>query len=145
MGAARRGMLPKPPPPEEVERRHAALPPWLASALLPFQHEGVRFGLERGGRVLLADEMVLLPSSAMIRLGGDGPRPAALFAASRWTLQGCRSAFMTCQPPVRCLQGVGKSLQAIALASCYQVRPSSSNSASLSPEFYSRRSFTAVC
>ncbi|KAK9843831.1 hypothetical protein WJX81_008228 [Elliptochloris bilobata] len=41
----------------EVERRFAALPAHLAAALLPFQREGVRFGLARRGRMLLADEM----------------------------------------------------------------------------------------
>jgi SNF2 family DNA or RNA helicase len=45
----------------------------LEAALLPFQREGVRFGLERGGRCLIADEM-----------------------------------------------GVGKTVQAIALAACYR-------------------------
>lgn len=50
------------------------MPPSLERALLPFQRQGVRFGLERGGRCLIADEM-----------------------------------------------GVGKTLQAIALASCFQV------------------------
>lgn len=48
--------------------------PSLERALLPFQRQGVRFGLERGGRCLIADEM-----------------------------------------------GVGKTLQAIAMASCFQV------------------------
>lgn len=51
------------------------MPAALAAALLPFQREGVRFGLRRGGRVLIADEM-----------------------------------------------GVGKTVQAVALASCYRVR-----------------------
>ncbi len=50
------------------------MPAPLAKALLPFQREGVRFGVQRKGRLLLADEM-----------------------------------------------GVGKTVQAIALASCYQV------------------------
>ena len=50
------------------------MPATLAKALLPFQREGVRFGIQHGGRMLLADEM-----------------------------------------------GVGKTVQAIALASCYQV------------------------
>jgi hypothetical protein len=50
------------------------MPAPLQRALLPFQREGVRFGLARGGRCLLADEM-----------------------------------------------GVGKTVQAIALAACYQV------------------------
>ena len=51
------------------------MPASLAKALLPFQTEGVRFGIQHGGRMLLADEM-----------------------------------------------GVGKTVQAIALASCYQVK-----------------------
>lgn len=51
------------------------MPPSLAAALMPFQAEGVRYGLERRGRVLIADEM-----------------------------------------------GVGKTVQAMALASCYMVR-----------------------
>lgn len=50
------------------------MPSSLASVLLPFQREGVRFGLRHDGRCLIADEM-----------------------------------------------GVGKTLQAIALASCYEV------------------------
>jgi SNF2 family DNA or RNA helicase len=49
------------------------MPAALRSALLPFQREGVRYGLARRGRVLLADEM-----------------------------------------------GVGKTVQAIALAACYE-------------------------
>lgn len=31
----------------------------LLDALMPFQLEGVRFGLQRGGRCLIADEMGL--------------------------------------------------------------------------------------
>ncbi|MEW5314169.1 MAG: hypothetical protein WDW38_005685 [Sanguina aurantia] len=58
--------------PEEVASRFARMPPSLAAALMPFQADGVRFGLERRGRVLIADEM-----------------------------------------------GVGKTVQAMALASCY--------------------------
>lgn len=61
---------------EEVQKRLAAIPGPLASALLPFQQEGVKWGLAHGGRVLIADEM-----------------------------------------------GVGKTVQAIALASAYRVRP----------------------
>lgn len=58
----------------EVETRYSRMPESLQAALLPFQQTGVRFGLERRGRVLIADEM-----------------------------------------------GVGKTVQALALASCYQV------------------------
>ena len=65
---------------EEVDARMQYMPAPLAKALLPFQREGVRFGIQRGGRLLLADEM-----------------------------------------------GVGKTVQAIALASCYQVRPDPSS------------------
>lgn len=41
----------------EVERRIESVPEALRARLLPFQEEAVRFGLERRGRVLLADEM----------------------------------------------------------------------------------------
>ena len=50
------------------------MPAALRGALMPFQAEGVRFGVERCGRCLIADEM-----------------------------------------------GVGKTLQAVALAACYEV------------------------
>lgn len=57
---------------DEVDRILAILPKKLKEDLLPFQMDGVRFGLRRGGRCLIADEM-----------------------------------------------GVGKTVQAIAIASCY--------------------------
>lgn len=60
---------------EEVDARFGAMPAALAATLLPFQREGVRYALRRGGRALIADEM-----------------------------------------------GVGKTVQAIALAACYMVR-----------------------
>lgn len=57
---------------EEVEERRKKVPAYLDRALLPFQKEAVLFGVQRNGKVLIADEM-----------------------------------------------GVGKTVQAIALASCY--------------------------
>lgn len=57
------------------EQLSGGVPKPLQSVLMPFQREGVLFGLARSGRVLIADEM-----------------------------------------------GVGKTLQALALACCYQVR-----------------------
>ena len=59
-------------PSHEVDERLDALPPVLLDALYPFQLEGVKFGLARGGRCLIADEM-----------------------------------------------GVGKTIQALAVAACY--------------------------
>jgi hypothetical protein len=44
---------------EQVEDLLSSLPASLYNALLPFQLEGVRFGLRRGGRCLIADEMGL--------------------------------------------------------------------------------------
>ena len=62
--------------PSEVDAAYeVGMPVSLAAALMPFQREGVKFCLARGGRCLIADEM-----------------------------------------------GVGKTLQAIALAACYEVR-----------------------
>jgi len=40
-------------------RLYASLPPRLEAALMPFQREGVRFGLRHGGRALIGDEMGL--------------------------------------------------------------------------------------
>lgn len=70
---AARGAWRVPPPPAEVRALYARMPAFLEAALLPFQREGVLFGLARAGRCLIADEM-----------------------------------------------GVGKTVQAIALASCFQ-------------------------
>lgn len=58
----------------EADSLYQRMPASLKAALLPFQQTGVKFGLTRRGRVLIADEM-----------------------------------------------GVGKTVQALALASCYQV------------------------
>jgi len=44
---------------EQVDELLGKLPKTLRDALLPFQLEGVRFGLRRGGRCLIADEMGL--------------------------------------------------------------------------------------
>lgn len=41
----------------EVEDRYGRIPPELEAILLPFQKEGVLFGLRRSGRLLIADEM----------------------------------------------------------------------------------------
>ena len=42
-----------------VERRFLRIPATLRAALLPFQTEGVKFGIRRQGNVLIADEMGL--------------------------------------------------------------------------------------
>lgn len=41
----------------DVEARLSKMPPALRAALLPFQIEGVRYGLQRHARCLIADEM----------------------------------------------------------------------------------------
>lgn len=46
-------------PEEKVDEVLMELPKSLLNALLPFQLDGVRFGLRRGGRCLIADEMGL--------------------------------------------------------------------------------------
>ena len=69
-----RGLLPHHSTTEQVNLLYEKMPPWLDAVLLPFQRDGVRFGLSHVGRCLIGDEM-----------------------------------------------GVGKTLQAIALASCFEV------------------------
>lgn len=44
---------------EKVDELISGLPKTLLNTLLPFQLDGVRFGLRRGGRCLIADEMGL--------------------------------------------------------------------------------------
>lgn len=44
---------------EKVDELIGKLPKTLLEALLPFQLDGVKFGLQRGGRCLIADEMGL--------------------------------------------------------------------------------------
>ncbi|KAL4566487.1 hypothetical protein LXL04_030603 [Taraxacum kok-saghyz] len=44
---------------EQVDEKMKQLPKSLLDVLLPFQFEGVKFGLRRGGRCLIADEMGL--------------------------------------------------------------------------------------
>ena len=44
---------------EDAEALFATIPDGLRSKLLPFQRDGVKYALTRGGRVLLADEMGL--------------------------------------------------------------------------------------
>lgn len=44
---------------EKVDELIGKLPRKIMETLLPFQLEGVKFGLQRGGRCLIADEMGL--------------------------------------------------------------------------------------
>ena len=73
-GFVSRSGLSKKDPAAEVEARFLTIPGPLQKALMEFQKEGIRFGLQRQGRVLIADEM-----------------------------------------------GIGKTVQGIALACCFQV------------------------
>jgi SNF2 family DNA or RNA helicase len=47
------------PAPADGEKVSLSLPPALGMALMPFQQEGVIFGVQHGGRVLIGDEMGL--------------------------------------------------------------------------------------
>ncbi|KAG8388752.1 hypothetical protein BUALT_Bualt02G0158000 [Buddleja alternifolia] len=57
-------------PDEKVDELIAELPKSLLDALLPFQLDGVRFGLRRGGRCLIADEMGLGKTHQAIAMAG---------------------------------------------------------------------------
>jgi hypothetical protein len=52
-----RGIYQKPVPEEEVASRFEMMPLALRQALMPFQREGVMYGLQHQGRVLIADEV----------------------------------------------------------------------------------------
>ena len=49
-----RGMVRALPSPNQAAALYSKMPPFLERALLPFQREGVRFGLAHGGRCLIA-------------------------------------------------------------------------------------------
>lgn len=57
---------------EKVNELMQNLPKVLLDTLLPFQLEGVRFGLQRGGRCLIADEMGLGKTLQVITLCLEG-------------------------------------------------------------------------
>ncbi|XP_075492000.1 LOW QUALITY PROTEIN: uncharacterized protein LOC142530108 [Primulina tabacum] len=57
-------------PDEKVDELISKLPKTLLGALLPFQLDGVRFGLRRGGRCLIADEMGLGKTLQAIAIAG---------------------------------------------------------------------------
>nr|KYP55768.1 Zinc finger Ran-binding domain-containing protein 3 [Cajanus cajan] len=70
-------LLPEHLPEDEVERLVAKLPATLRAALLPFQHDGLRFALRRGARCLIADDMGLGKTLQGIAVAGcfmdEGP------------------------------------------------------------------------
>ncbi|ESQ40715.1 hypothetical protein EUTSA_v10012481mg [Eutrema salsugineum] len=55
---------------EKVEELIESLPRKLVNSLLPFQLDGLRFGLRRGGRCLIADEMGLGKTLQAIAIAG---------------------------------------------------------------------------
>ncbi|KAM7475665.1 hypothetical protein LguiB_022908 [Lonicera macranthoides] len=57
-------------PDEKVDELIERLPKSLVQSLLPFQYEGVQFGLRRGGRCLIADEMGLGKTLQAIAIAG---------------------------------------------------------------------------
>ena len=59
-----RGVVRALPSPDQAAALYAKMPPFLERALLPFQCEGVRFGLARGGRCLIAGAPVRVLGAA---------------------------------------------------------------------------------
>ncbi|KAL3824759.1 hypothetical protein ACJIZ3_020788 [Penstemon smallii] len=57
-------------PDEKVDELIGELPETLLNSLLPFQLDGVRFGVRRGGRCLIADEMGLGKTLQAIAIAG---------------------------------------------------------------------------
>ncbi|KAB2038001.1 hypothetical protein ES319_D03G114700v1 [Gossypium barbadense] len=55
---------------EDVDELITKLPETLLNSLLPFQLEGIKFGLRRGGRCLIADEMGLGKTVQAIAIAG---------------------------------------------------------------------------
>ncbi|KAF7806232.1 DNA annealing helicase and endonuclease ZRANB3 isoform X1 [Senna tora] len=76
-------------PDEKVDELIGKLPRTLLDALLPFQMDGLRFGLRRGGRCLIADEMGLGKTLQAIAIAGcfldEGPALVVCPAVLRFT------------------------------------------------------------
>ena len=108
-------------PPEEVEQRYASLPPYLESALLPFQASGERSSAEAALWLLLvgrlAARLTVLP---LLPPGPPVQREGVRFGLER------RGRVLLADE-----MGVGKTVQAIALSACYQVRSHSTSSCSV--------------
>lgn len=117
-----RGTLRELPSPDQAAQAYARMPPFLERALMPFQRDGVRFGLARGGRCLLAGALWLAPRGGGSRLSTlrcqqPAPAVAPCCALGGWRLP----LILPLRPhPPADEMGVGKTVQAIALASCYQ-------------------------
>lgn len=136
------------PSAEQVQQLYARLPPFLEAALLPFQREGVLFGLARNGRCLIAVRGRRAKQGSVMARNTSLLMPGELEAVVRWPavpcLPPCQTASNTSTGlpagPSRVIatalkhhpaaqypsfpqdeMGVGKTVQAIALASCYQV------------------------
>ena len=104
----------KPPPLITDETLLSILPPHLASSLLPFQLDGVRFALSKGGRVHLADEMgVGKVSDQRTAVPTPSPSPSLPLSLSL-SLSLC-NALTAASCPVL----VEQSVQAIAVMSWY--------------------------
>lgn len=63
------------PSPGQVAELYAKMPAFLERALLPFQREGVRFGLAHGGRCLIAGALGGLGCLLACHLPAGGMRP----------------------------------------------------------------------
>ncbi|EKX47071.1 hypothetical protein GUITHDRAFT_69936 [Guillardia theta CCMP2712] len=73
---------------EEAEDLYKLIPGNIESALMPFQKEGVKFGISHGGRVLIADEMGLGKTLQAIAIAcvfsQDWPVVCLMPASMRW-------------------------------------------------------------
>ena len=88
--------------------RYCHIPTSLEGQLMPFQREGVQFALRHGGRALVGDEMV------------RGWRLAHLGVAMGLRVPTQHALTPPPPPHTPGMQGLGKTVQAIALLSAYQ-------------------------
>lgn len=115
-----RGMVRALPSPDQAAALYSKMPLFLERALLPFQREGVRFGLAHGGRCLIAGVLA----------DGAGHRTEVCRLCVCTLLMACKLFHCTSPLGLSCSHvpdaademGVGKTVQAIALASCFEVR-----------------------
>jgi len=95
-----RGMLRMLPSSDQVQHLYARMPAPLEAALLPFQREGVKFGLARNGRCLIAVSLEMQGQQALLASGCQSPPlelPANLGVKMHTSehLPSCCSALLT--------------------------------------------------
>ena len=113
----------RPPSPREEAMDLSLLPPHFLPKLLPFQLQGIAYGIKRKARMLLGDEMGLGKTVQGIALAACYPQswPLLIICPSSVRMS-WRDEFVTWVPSIRCPDDVNVIFSSKdSFPSCYQV------------------------